>query len=382
MSNISNDSGLDDSATSGAVANANAPIAATRLSWFLAEVDDGSMKNGKPNGQPRLCVLHSMELLETDVSDKYMTRFVEFRVNGMVLEAKLILAADERRLVDAALLSMSKEQRENANARQLLVQYTENEESGERLVQKLVSPDSVMWMSAKPELKGTPLVSLGPGCIAHVLYAYDQRHYMEKILLHLKARSFDHAFDEHLEVEDEPTLTDDTWMLLQYSPEPEVVVYQVVQYRHTVWRQENLFKDVIAYIQLPGSDIILQAVVISYGRDKEAQEAKFEELRRFALDMDFPPPDELEKHLEQGNNNTTALFSRTSLYQKAEQRDVTGEHRELRRNLEQMSEKAQSEAQMIIDAFDMVDNINKNLQCRLSGDARLAVEATSGDELS
>jgi len=47
-----------------------------------------------------------------------------------------------------------------------------------------------------------------------------------------------------------------------------------------------------------------------------------------------------------------------------------------------MSEKAQGEAQMIIDAFDMVDNINKNLQSRLSGELRSAVEATSGDELN
>ncbi|KAH8353286.1 hypothetical protein KR084_010121 [Drosophila pseudotakahashii] len=373
MSNISNDSGLDDSA------NTHAPLAATRLSWFLAEVDDGSMKDGKPNGQPRLCVLHSMELLESDVSEKYMTRFVEFRVNGMVLEAKLILAADERRLVDAALLSMSKEEREDASAQQLLVQYTENEKAGERLVQKLVSPNNVMWISTKPELKGNPLVSLAPGCIAHVLYAYESRDYMEKILLHLKARSFDHAFDDHLETEPE-AMTDDTWMLVQYSPEPEMVVYQVVQYRQTVWRKENLFKDVIAYMQLPGSDIVLQAVVISYGKDKEAQEAKYEELRRFSFDIDFPLPEDLEKHPDQGTS--TALFSRTSLYQKAEQRDSTGEHKELRKSLEQMSEKAQGEAQMIIDAFDMVDNINKNLQSRLSGELRSAVEATSGDELN
>lgn len=115
MNNISNDSGLDDSAVGGAAQNGGAVVpagAATRLSWFLAEVDEGSMKNGKANGRKRLCVLHSMELLETDVSDKYMTRFVEFRINGMKLEAKLILAADERKLVDAALLSLSKEQRE------------------------------------------------------------------------------------------------------------------------------------------------------------------------------------------------------------------------------------------------------------------------------
>jgi len=379
MSNISNDSGLDDSANSGAVVNPHAPLAATRLSWFLAEVDDGSMKNGKPNGQPRLCVLHSMELLESDVSDKYMTRFVEFRVNGMVLEAKLILAADERRLVDAALLSMSKVEREDANAQQLLVQYTDNEKSGERLVQKLVSPNNVMWISTKPELKGNPLVSLAPGCIAHVLYAYESRDYMEKILLHLKARSFDLAFDDNLGAETE-AMTDDTWMLVQYSPEPEMVVYQVVQYRQTVWRKENLFKDVIAYMQLPGSDIVLQAVVISYGPDKEAQEAKFEELRRFSFEIEFPLPEELEKQPDHGTS--TALFSRTSLYQKAEQRDATGEHKELRKSLEQMSEKAQGEAQMIIDAFDMVDNINKNLQSRLSGELRSAVEATSGDELN
>ncbi|EDV57758.1 early boundary activity protein 3 [Drosophila erecta] len=378
MSNISNDSGLDDSANSGAVVSANGPLAATRLSWFLAEVDDGLMKDGKPNGRRRLCVLHSMELLESDVSDKYMTRFVEFRVNGMVLEAKLILAADERRLVDAALLSMSKEEREDAISQQLLVQYTENEKAGERLIQKLVSPNNVMWLSTKPELKGNPLVSLAPGCIAHVLYAYESRDYMEKILLHLKARSFDLAFDDNVETEPE-AMNDDTWMLVQYSPEPEMVVYQVVQYRQTVWRNENLFKDVIAYIQLPGSDVVLQAVVISYGQDKEAQEAKYEELQRFPFDIDFPLPEDLEKHPD--HMTSTALFSRTSLYQKAEQRDSTGEHRELRRSLEQMTEKAQGEAQLIIDAFDMVDNINKNLQSRLSGEVRSAVEATSGDEL-
>jgi len=378
MSNISNDSGLDDSANSGAVVSANGPLAATRLSWFLAEVDDGLMKDGKPNGRRRLCVLHSMELLESDVSDKYMTRFVEFRVNGMVLEAKLILAADERRLVDAALLSMSKEEREDAGGQQLLVQYTENEKAGERLIQKLVSPNNVMLLSTKPELKGNPLVRLAPGCIAHILYAYESRDYMEKILLHLKARSFDLAFDDNLEAEPE-AMNDDTWMLVQYSPEPEMVVYQVVQYRQTVWRKENLFKDVIAYMQLPGSDIVLQAVVISYGQDKEVQDAKYEELQRFSFDIDFPLPDELEKHPD--HMTSTALFSRTSLYQKAEQRDTTGEHRELRKSLEQMSEKAQGEAQMIIDAFDMVDNINKNLQSRLSGEVRSVVEVTSGDEL-
>ncbi|EDW87663.1 early boundary activity protein 3 [Drosophila yakuba] len=378
MSNISNDSGLDDSANSGAVVSANGPLAATRLSWFLAEVDDGLMKDGKPNGRRRLCVLHSMELLESDVSDKYMTRFVEFRVNGMVLEAKLILAADERRLVDAALLSMSKEEREDASAQQLLVQYTENEKAGERLIQKLVSPNNVMWLSTKPELKGNPLVSLAPGCIAHVLYAYESRDYMEKILLHLKARSFDLAFDDNLATEPE-AMNDDTWMLVQYSPEPEMVVYQVVQYRQTVWRKENLFKDVIAYMQLPGSDIVLQAVVISYGQEKEAQDAKYEELQRFPFDIDFPLPDELDKHPD--HMTSTALFSRTSLYQKAEQRDSTGEHKELRKSLEQMSEKAQGEAQLIIDAFDMVDNINKNLQSRLSGEVRSGVEAISGDEL-
>ncbi|XP_043662617.1 early boundary activity protein 3 [Drosophila teissieri] len=378
MSNISNDSGLDDSANSGAVVSANGPVAATRLSWFLAEVDDGLMKDGKPNGRRRLCVLHSMELLESDVSDKYMTRFVEFRVNGMVLEAKLILAADERRLVDAALLSMSKEERDEASAQQLLVQYTENEKAGERLIQKLVSPNNVMWLSTKPELKGNPLVSLAPGCIAHVLYAYESRDYMEKILLHLKARSFDLAFDDSLATEPE-AMNDDTWMLVQYSPEPEMVVYQVVQYRQTVWRKENLFKDVIAYMQLPGSDIVLQAVVISYGQEKDAQDAKYEELQRFPFDIDFPLPDELDKHPD--HMTSSALFSRTSLYQKAEQRDSTGEHKELRKSLEQMSEKAQGEAQLIIDAFDMVDNINKNLQSRLSGEVRSGVEATSGDEL-
>ncbi|EDW64283.1 early boundary activity protein 3 [Drosophila virilis] len=375
MSNISNDSGLDDSANCGAAGNTGA-AAATRLSWFLAEVDDGSMKNGKPNGKKRFCILHSMELLETDVSDKYMTRFVEFRVNGIKLEAKLILAADERKLVDAALLSMSKQQRdEEDDVRQLLVQYNEEDAAGKRLVQKMISPHRVVWLSTKPELGGTPLVKLSPGCIAHVLYAYEQRDYMEKVLLHLKARCFDHAFDEHLDAAQEP-MDEHTWLLVQYSPEPETVVYQVISYSQTVWRQENLFKDVIAYIQLPGSEVVLQAVVISYGQDQKQLEAKYEQLRRYALDLEFPLPAELDHQLQQGSS-TAALFARASstLFQRAEQRDTSGEHKQLRRSLEHMSEKAQSEAEMIIDAFDMVDNINRNLQ------AKIEIASNSGDDM-
>ncbi|EDW75553.1 uncharacterized protein Dwil_GK23754 [Drosophila willistoni] len=366
MSNISNDSGLDDSAV--AVVNAAAGQnggAATRLSWFLAEVDEGSMKTGRPSGHSRLCVLHSMELLESDVSDKYMTRFVEFRVNGMVVEAKLILAADDRKLVDAALVTMSKVRREESNARQLLVQYTENEE----LVQKLISPSRVVWLSTKPELGGTPLVKLGPGCIAHVLYAYDQRDYMEKILLNLKARCFDHAFDDKIEDAPNP-LDENTWLLVQFSINPETVGYRVIQYKQTMWRNENLFKDVIAYIQLPGTDIVLQAVVISYGQDRAKQQAKLDELRSFALGLNFPVPEELDKQIEQGQG-TASLFTRTSssIFQRAEQRDVNGEHKELRHTLAQMSEKAESEAKMIIEAFDILDNINKNLQNRLDVEA-------------
>ncbi|EDV99243.1 early boundary activity protein 3 [Drosophila grimshawi] len=378
MSNISNDSGLDDSAICGMPSNANA--AATRLSWFLAEVDAGSMQNGRPNGKRRLCVLHSMELLESDVSDKYMTRFVEFRINGKKLEAKLILAADERRLVDAALVAMSKEQRDDDdNVRQLLVQYNEEDASGNRLVHKIISPQCPDWLSTKPNLSSTPLVKLGPGCIGHVLYTYEQRDYMEKVLLHLKARCFDHAFDEHLDAAHEP-MDEHTWLLVQYSPEPETVVYQVIPYSQTVWRQENLFKDVIAYLQLPGSEVVLQAVVISYGQDQQHLQDKYEQLRRYALDLEFPQPEELEHQLQQGNG-TAALFARTSsnLFQRGEQRDTSGEHKQLRRSLQEMSEKAHSEADMIIDAFDMVDNINRNLQERLC-DAQVEVASNSDDE--
>ncbi|KAM8717980.1 hypothetical protein ACLKA7_004652 [Drosophila subpalustris] len=382
MNNISNDSGLDDSAVGGAVGGAAVvPTgAATRLSWFLAEVDEGSMKSGKPNGRRRLCVLHSMELLETDVSDKYMTRFVEFRINGVKLEAKLILAADERKLVDAALLSLSREQREEEHdARQMLVQYTEEDAAGKRLVQKMISPHRVVWLSTKPELGGTPLVKLGPGLVGHVLYAYEQRDYMEKVLLNLKARCFDHAFDEQLDTEPEP-MDEQTWLLVQYSPEPETVVYQVISYAQTVWRQENLFKDVIAYVQLPDNEFVLQAVVICYGQDRQQLQDKCEQLRTFALELDLPLPEDLDQQLQHGGG-TASLFARTSttLFQRAEQRDSSGEHRQLRRRLEQMGEKAQHEAAMIIEAFDMVDNINRNLQCRQGQNAK--APSTSAAEL-
>ncbi|XP_030383274.1 early boundary activity protein 3 [Scaptodrosophila lebanonensis] len=360
MSNISNDSGLDDSAHGGH-GGAAAAAAATRMSWFLAEVDEGSLKNGRPTGRTALCVLHSMELVESDVSDKYMTRFVEFRMNNTILEAKLILAADERKLVDAALVAMSKERRSEAEEQLLLVQYCED--NGKRLVHKLVPQHKVTWLSTNKLLKGTAVVKLENGCLAHILYAYEQRDRMEKVLLHLKARCFDHAFDEQLEAEPLP-MNKDTWLLVQYSPEPELVVYEIIKYSETVWQQENDFKDVIAYMQLPGSELVMQAVVISYSTKHELLEAKYEELQRFALGLEIPVIEELERQLEQGGS-TTSLFSRSTLFQQAQQRDTTGEHKQLQSKLELMTEKAQQEAQMIIEAFDMVDNINRNLQSQI-----------------
>ncbi|KAH8377204.1 hypothetical protein KR093_004146, partial [Drosophila rubida] len=367
-SEIMNNFRGNNSNTKGALISTTGKTSPTRLSWFLAEIDEGIAENGKANGKKRLCVLHSMELLEANVSDKYMTRFVEFRLNGKRLEAKLILASDDRKVVDAALESMKNEPRdEEDDARQMLVQYDEEDETGKRIIQKMISPLRVVWLSTNPELGGTPLVKLGEGCIAHVLNAYEQRDYMEKMLLHLKARCFDHAFEEPVEDRPQPPMGENSWMLVQYSPEPEIVIYQVVPYSQTVWRQENLYKDVIAYLRLPGSEVVLQAVVICYSQDEQAMNNKFNQLRSFALEIDFPKPDDLDNQLRQ-NNGTAALFTRTStsLFRRAEKRDTTGTQREMRRHLEAMSENADSEAQVIIEAFEMVDNIKKNLQERLS----------------
>ncbi|XP_060663419.1 early boundary activity protein 3 [Drosophila nasuta] len=339
----------------------------TRLSWFLAEIDEGVADNGKANGKKRLCVLHSMELLEADVSDKYMTRFVEFRLNGKRLEAKLILASDDRKVVDAALESMSKEPRdEEDDGRQMLIQYHEEHGNTRRLFQKVISPVHVVWMSVNPEIGGTPLIKLSDRCIAHVLNAYEKRDYMEKMLLHVKAACFDHAFDEPLEDRPQAPMDENSWMLVQYSPEPEIVIYQVVPYSQTVWREENLFKDVIAYLRLPGSEVILQAVVICYSQDEQAMHKKYDQLASYALEIDFPKPDDMDYDLLE-NKGTAALFARTSttLFQRAEQRDSTGAHRRARRHLEELTENAENEAQMIIDAFEKVDSVRMQQQERL-----------------
>lgn len=319
------------------------------------------MKGEKPNGLKRFCVLHSMEIIEADVSDKYMTRIVEFRLNGRPLEAKLILAADDRNLVEAAMVAMGKEHRDpEEDAQQLLVQYEEEDNmTGNRLVQQVISQVGIQWMSAKPELGGTPLIQTASGCIAHVLHYYEHRDYMEKVLMHLKARCFDKIFNDTFEATLHP-MDDNTWMLVQYSPEPETVVYQVVSYSHTVWRQGNHYKDVVAYIQLPGTETILQTIVIAFSQKKADMEAKYEQIRSFALEMDFPGINELEDEEPQG---TTAVFTRTrtTIFERNERRDVTGEHRQLRRQLQEMNETADAEAQMLMEAFDMVDNIQRNV---------------------
>lgn len=319
------------------------------------------MKGDRPNGLKQFCVLHSMEIIEADVSDKYMTRIVEFKLNGRPLEAKLILAADDRSLVEAAKSAMTREHRDpEEDAQQLLVQYEEEDDvTGNRLVQQVISQVGIQWMSARPELGGTPLIQTAGGRIAHVLHYYEHRDYMEKVLMYLKARCFNKIFNDTFETAMDP-MDNNTWMLVQYSPEPETVVYQVVSYSHTVWRQGNHYKDVVAYIQLPGTETILQTIVIAFSKKKADMEAKYEQIRSFALEMDIPKIDELDHEEPQG---TTAVFTRTrtTIFDRNERRDVTGEHRALRRQLEDMNETADAEAQMLMDAFGMVDNIQRNV---------------------
>lgn len=382
MSNISNDSGLEDSATySRARALAGSPQSpqspqsprspsprppspppyppTTRLSWFLAEIDAGLIKSGRPNGRTRLCVLRSNEIIEANVSDKHITRTIEIRLNGRPLEAKLILASDDRNMVEAARLAMNiAERKKEEDAQTRLVHFEEEDiVTGKRLVHQVLPSELVDWttQNTTPDLCRTKA-----GYTANVLYNFAPREYLEKQLLHLKACCFDDVFNDTLSGALQP-MDDDTWMLVQYL-DSGAVIHQVLQYKHTMWRERNLFKDVIAYMRLNNSETIVQGIVIAYGQNKAEMDEKYEQIRRFALEFNFPEADVLEYHLQQAHT-TTNLFARnrTTIFERNERRDITGEHRNMRRQLEQLTERANDEAHMILEAFNMVENIKANV---------------------
>lgn len=386
MSNISNDSGLEDSATySRARALAGSPQSPqspqsprspsprppspppyppqTRLSWFLAEVDTGMMKSGRPNGRTRLCVLRSNQTIEVGVTDKHMIRTIELRVNGRPLEAKLVLASDDRNMVEAAMLAMKLAQRKKEEDMQSrLVQYEEkDDESGKRLVHQVLPPELVDWHNSKRDNKrSSDLVRTLSGYTANVLYDFAPREYLEKQLLHLKACCFDEVFNDTLGGALQ-LMDDDTWMLVQYV-DSGAVIHKVLQFKNTMWRERNLFKDVVAYMRLNDSETVVQGIVIAYSQSKAEMEEKYEQIRSFALDFTFPEADVLEYHLQQAHT-TTNLFARnrTTIFERNERRDVNGEHRHLRLQLEQLTERANDEAHMILEAFNMVENIKAHV---------------------
>lgn len=57
------------------------------------------------------------------------------------------------------------------------------------------------------------------------------------------------------------------WMLVQYSKNTDSVVHTIVSESETVWKQENMYKDIVAYVS--DSKAIFQALIIKKSHSKK-----------------------------------------------------------------------------------------------------------------
>lgn len=57
------------------------------------------------------------------------------------------------------------------------------------------------------------------------------------------------------------------WMLVQYSKNNDTVVHTIVNESETVWKQENMYKDIVAYVS--DTKVIFQALIIKKSHSKK-----------------------------------------------------------------------------------------------------------------
>ena len=76
------------------------------------------------------------------------------------------------------------------------------------------------------------------------------------------------------------------WILVQYSSGVNSVVYAIIHESVTVWKSENLYKDVVAY--LSEGSTIYQGMILKRSIERHELDIILESIKEFSLSSKYP----------------------------------------------------------------------------------------------
>ncbi|XP_037949313.1 early boundary activity protein 3 [Teleopsis dalmanni] len=269
-----------------------------RLSWFIV---DTQYEKTKPNNENRYFLIHSVDLYNSDVSSMYINRLVKFKYNGKSMEGTLLLASDDYCYMQTELEALKKNmtiteyKKESINNVCYLIQY-QKEDAVKHII---VQHKDLFWKLDKNTKEDNNILQfitnnkkeLSDDLLSiNATTSLDLREFVEpfvtdgekKQLVKLKDNCFNLIYTEIVSKID---LSRDPWMLLQFTNATSAVYYKIMKYNKTVRQAENLYKDVVAYIQMDG--IVYQGIILLKSYNCDIIRNALQILSEYALPASF-----------------------------------------------------------------------------------------------
>ncbi|XP_061399108.1 early boundary activity protein 3-like [Musca vetustissima] len=258
-----------------------------RMSWFLIEMDEGQSKGGKENGRIVYGVIHSIDLVDNDSTNMYINRRVRFNWNHAIIEGRVKLASDDRYFIEQQFKTLTKNNEgvilKQRLSKRYLVQFNKGANT---IVHAIVHQKEIVWPKEDFQNSTIREVLIRDGKIqrmATVLHVSESDDLIQKELDMLKARCFEGAFEEPYDNND---IEETPWLFVQYSSGPSNVSYSIINICGTVWQEENLYRNVVAYIK--EGETVHQAIIIRKSKDRNKLDSELRSMKDYCLKTDFP----------------------------------------------------------------------------------------------
>lgn len=165
-----------------------------RLSWFLMEMDEGQVKEGRTNGRILNEIVHFMDFIDNDPTNKYLDHNIKFNCNHGIMEGRVIMASDDRHYVEQHFKKLIKNREATAIDRNLTKKFLVLYKKGNSLITlSIVHEKEIQW-SYDVRLNEKPMQAhIRDGIVQRqttILFEHESDELMETQLNALKDRFF------------------------------------------------------------------------------------------------------------------------------------------------------------------------------------------------
>ncbi|KAL5278521.1 hypothetical protein ACFFRR_003261 [Megaselia abdita] len=232
-----------------------APKEICRMSWFLVKLEFP----GSP--QKTFVIIHAVDIVG-DLTSIYLNRSVTFNRDHKSFNGIVVCASDNRKTIEVQCKQKVEEQLGQYRQENLyLVQSSDNEQS---VNFNIVKKSEITWIADRSNRREVFVHRQGDiQRLGVVLQCGNDESKLVEDMEGMKKKCFQ-MFFEDARTKSDPQLY--PWMLVQYSQNNDSVVHAIVNESETVWKQENMYRDIVAYVS--DSKAIFQAVIIKKSSSK------------------------------------------------------------------------------------------------------------------